>query len=59
MKKEYSVFVILNPQELIDLLHPILKRKGLLKGIPNNADCTPFEAITTSIEYHWEEEIDD
>lgn len=58
MKKEYSVFIELEPQELVDLLQPVLKRKGLLKDIPNHATCTPFEDVTTSIEYHWGEELD-
>lgn len=58
MKKTHSVFFDLPFDELMDLVHPILKRKGLLKDIPNDADRSLFDGGEMTIEYHWEDDLD-
>ena len=58
MKKEYSVFIVLENDEILDILHSYIKRKGFLKDIPKSPDPVPFDDIgQISIEYHWEEKI--
>lgn len=57
MIKQYSVFIELSADELVEILHPVFKRKGLLKDIPNDVEPVPFEKTNTSIEYHWEDEV--
>lgn len=60
MKKEHSVFIILDSWEILKILHPYLRRKGLLKDIPK--DVEPESSIDIeriSIEYNWDEEIKD
>jgi len=59
MKKESSVFIVLEKDEVLDILHSYIKRRGLLKDIPKSTDPVPFDDIgQISMEYHWEEEIE-
>ena len=59
MKKEHSIFIVLENDEVLDILHSYIKRKGLLKDIPKNIDPVPFDDISRiSMEYHWEEKIE-
>ena len=57
MEKKHSVFIDLTIEEVAQLLHPIFKRKGWLKDVPNEAELIPFEDGTCSFEYLWEEKI--
>jgi len=55
MKKEHSVFINLSSEEIAALLHPVFKRKGWLKDVPNYIDPEPRDGGDTSFEYNWEE----
>jgi hypothetical protein len=57
MKKEHSVFITLDNDEIAALIHPVLKRKGLLENVPNNIAPEVFQYGEQSFEYKWEEEI--
>ena len=57
MNKEHSIFINLNSDEVAALLHPIFKRKGWLKDVPNNVAPEPLDEQEHSYEYHWEEDI--
>lgn len=57
MKKNHSVFIDLTSDEVAALLHPVLKRKGLLKDIPNYIAPRPLDEYELSLEYNWEEDI--
>jgi len=54
MKKTYSVFIEVEPHELLRVLHAHFKRTGMLKDIPNDADYSMFSDETASVEYKWE-----
>jgi len=57
MKKEYSIFIGLSSDEVVALLHPILRRKGLLSDVPKNVYPKPLDEQEMSLEYHWEVEV--
>ena len=58
MKKEHSVFITLTFDEAIELLKPVLKRRGWLKDVPNEAECELYDDANICIEYHWDEVIE-
>ena len=57
MKKNYSIFIDLTSEEIVALVHPILKRKGLLKDVPKGVEPKPLDANELAIEYNWEVEV--
>ena len=57
MEKEYSIFIGLSSDEVVALIHPILRRKGLLNGIPKNVYPKPLDEQKLSLEYNWEVEV--
>ena len=57
MKKEHSIFIRLTNDEIAALIHPIFKRKGWLKDVPNYIAPVPLDGGESSFEYKWDEEI--
>lgn len=57
MNKEYSIFICLTSNEIAALLHPIFKRKGWLKDVPNNTEPVPLDGVHESFEYNWEVDL--
>jgi len=59
MKKEHSIFIVLESHEVLNILSPYIKRKGWIKDVPRGIEpIVPFDdAPQINIEYHWEEEI--
>jgi len=59
MKRTHSVFVDVSEAEVLAIRHAAFKRKGWLKGIPNNVYPAVFDNFTEiSLEYNWEEKND-
>ena len=56
MKKSYSVFIDVEPHELLRILHLHFKRTGMLKDIPAEADYSMFSEEAASVEYKWEDD---
>ncbi len=54
MRKSYSVFIDIEPHELLRVLHAHFKRTGMLKDVPNDADYSLFSEESASVEYKWE-----
>ncbi len=56
MKRDHSVFITINEEEIKKILHEGFKKRGWLKDIPKYAEYDFFDGIDElSIEYKWEE----
>jgi len=53
MKQSNHVFLTLEPHELEVVVHDYLKRKGILKEIPKDAEYRLFDSVEVCIEYMW------
>ena len=56
MEKTHHVFITVKGDELFQLVHEDLKRRGILKNIPKDAEMNPFDDnVEVCLEYSWEE----
>ena len=56
MEKTHHVFITVKEDELFQLVHEDLKRRGILKNIPKDAEMNPFDDnVEVCLEYSWEE----
>lgn len=56
MERTHHVFITVKGEELAEMVHSHLKRKGFLKNLPSSADYSIFDdGGEVCLEYIWEE----
>jgi hypothetical protein len=58
MEKTHHVFITVKGDELEEIVHNYLKKKGVLKNIPTQAEFQVFDNhYEVCLEYQWDEDV--